>query len=70
MNQSQNHKYAPKKPLLPRPKMQGLGDLVALVAQPIAKVIDAAAGTSIQTCSGCQNRQNRLNKIMPFNKNT
>ena len=40
-----------------------LGDLVASVAQPIAKAIDAVAGTDIQHCGGCKARQEKLNHI-------
>lgn len=43
----------------------GLGDAVALVAQPIAKAIDSVAGTNIQGCSGCQQRKEALNKLVP-----
>lgn len=47
-------KWAPKK---------GLGDMVAKVAQPIAKAIDAVAGTNIHECSRCKQRQEALNKL-------
>jgi hypothetical protein len=40
-----------------------LGDKVAAVAQPIAKAIDAVAGTKIQECGGCKRRQEALNRI-------
>lgn len=43
----------------------GLGDLVAKVAQPIAKVIDAVAGTNVQGCGGCKKRQEALNRFLP-----
>jgi len=43
----------------------GLGDAVALVAQPIARAIDSVAGTNIQGCSGCQQRKEALNKLVP-----
>lgn len=48
--------------------MEGLGDLVAIVAQPIARAIDRAAGTTIQTCGGCKRRQEALNRAVPFQK--
>ncbi len=43
----------------------GLGDLVAKVAQPIAKGIDSIAGTDIQNCGGCKKRQEALNNLIP-----
>jgi hypothetical protein len=46
--------------------MRGLGDLVAKVAQPIAGAIDAVFGTSIKGCGGCAERQETLNKAIPF----
>ncbi len=42
---------------------RGLGDLVAAVAQPIARAIDAAAGTKIAECGGCKKRREALNRI-------
>ena len=47
------------------PKQFGLGDLVASVAQPIARGIDAVAGTKIAGCGGCAQRQAALNKLVP-----
>jgi len=46
--------------------IRGLGDVVAVVAQPIAKVIDKVAGTKIQGCSSCENRRKALNKLLPI----
>ena len=45
--------------------IRGLGDVVAKVAQPIAKVIDKIAKTNIQGCGGCARRQEYLNKKFP-----
>jgi len=47
--------------------VQGLGDLVHKIANPIAKAIDAVAGTNIQGCGGCAKRREQLNKIAPIN---
>jgi hypothetical protein len=47
----------------PRGPRKGLGDLVASVAQPIAKAIDRVAGTNIQHCGGCKRRQAALNAL-------
>ena len=46
--------------------LRGLGDVVALITQPIARAIDAVAGTKLKTCAGCQSRQARLNDLVPF----
>lgn len=52
-----------------RPRnIRGLGDVVALVAQPVAKVIDRVAGTSIQSCQGCAARRQALNNAVPFHQ--
>lgn len=49
----------------PFQKITGLGDAVAIFAQPIARVIDSAIGTNIQNCGGCKGRQAWLNKAVP-----
>ena len=46
--------------------MQGVGDIVAAVAEPIARVIDGAFGTDLANCPGCKARQDWLNKKMPL----
>lgn len=43
----------------------GLGDVVAAVAQPIARGIDAVAGTKLAGCGSCAKRKERLNAAMP-----
>lgn len=47
-------------------KYDGIGDVIHKIAQPIAKMIDAAAGTHIQTCGGCAKRRASLNSAFPF----
>lgn len=49
----------------PRAKTIGLGDAVAAVAQPIARVADAALGTRIAECGGCASRRAALNAVVP-----
>jgi hypothetical protein len=44
---------------------RGLGDLVYFVANPIARVIDAVAGTKVASCGSCAKRRAALNKIVP-----
>ncbi len=41
-----------------------LGDAIATVAQPIARTIDAVAGTDIAGCQGCKKMQQNLNAGM------
>lgn len=53
-----------------RPKkrggIRGLGDVVHVVAQPLARAIDAVAGTSIETCEGCRKRRDDWNRKFPL----
>jgi hypothetical protein len=60
--------FKPKPTDPPRPKrqMEGLGDAIALVAQPIAKAIDSVAGTNLQNCGGCAQRKGWINAAVPF----
>lgn len=56
----------------PKPKKTvGLGDAVAFVAQPIARIIDSVANTNVAQCGGCKKRQEALNNLVaninPFN---
>lgn len=43
----------------------GLGDLVAKVAQPLARAIDRVAGTNVAGCGGCKGRKDKLNAAVP-----
>lgn len=54
----------------PRRTVTGMGDIVAIVAQPIARAIDSVAGTSIQTCGACQRRREKLNQAFPLKTNS
>ena len=64
------------RPVLPQPQgLRGLGDAVALVAQPVAKVIDSLTSrlpaklrTKVAQCGGCQRRKEALNRAVPFTK--
>ena len=47
-------------------KYRGLGDVVAVVAEPIAKVIDAVANTHIAGCAGCVRRRDDWNRKFPL----
>jgi hypothetical protein len=49
-------------------KPVGLGDLVAIVAQPIARAIDAVAGTQLKTCGACESRRKKLNQAFPLKR--
>jgi len=52
----------------PPAKLRGLGDLVAVVAQPVAKAIDTVTGTNVQGCGGCKQRQEDWNRKFPFGR--
>ncbi len=60
-----------KYPPLPRahpaapPKPRGLGDVVALFAEPIARASDAVLGTHLVGCNACAERRAALNKLVP-----
>ena len=47
-------------------RIRGAGDIVAIIAQPIARVIDSVAGTNLQGCGGCAGRRDALNKAFPL----
>jgi len=49
-----------------RTNPRGLGDLVALVAKPIAGAIDSVAGTNLRKCGSCASRRAALNKAVPL----
>jgi len=57
------HRPDMDKPIEAR-EILGLGDAVAMVAQPIARAIDRVAGTNIQGCGGCKQRQEMLNRLV------
>ena len=55
--------------IIPRSQIRqvaGLGDVVAKVAQPVAKAVDRVAGTDLQNCGGCKDRQKKLNQLFPL----
>jgi hypothetical protein len=47
-------------------KITGIGDVVEIAANPIARAIDAVAGTKIQGCQACKKRKDYLNKKFPI----
>lgn len=47
-------------------KINGFGDIVYKVAQPIAKTLDAILKTNISNCGGCKRRREKLNKLFPI----
>lgn len=53
----------------PEIKMKGLGDLVAIVAEPIKQVIidhgPSKVSEAMKNCN-CQQRREALNRLMPF----
>lgn len=56
-------KYGDKKQ---KERMKGAGDLVAKLAQPIAKRLDKIFKTNIAGCGNCKKRQEKLNSIIPI----
>jgi hypothetical protein len=49
----------------PFQKQRGLGDLVAALAEPIARASDAFIGTHLVGCSSCAERRAALNALVP-----
>lgn len=47
-------------------RRRGLGDLVHLVAAPIASTLDRALGTRLRHCPSCAARRRALNAITLF----
>lgn len=45
---------------------RGLGDVVAIFAKPIARVIDGVLGTNLEHCAGCAQRQEDWNQAVPL----
>lgn len=54
------------RPRAPKTPLKGLGDVVALAAQPIARAIDKVLGTDIEHCGGCAERRENLNRQFPI----
>lgn len=46
--------------------MIGFGDLIAAIAKPIARGIDSIAGTNLENCGGCSQRQDWWNEKLPL----
>ncbi len=42
--------------------IRGVGDFIATLAHPVARAIDAVAGTTLSGCGACFGRQQSLNK--------
>jgi hypothetical protein len=56
------------KPEISFQETTNLGNKIAAIAEPIAKVIDKILGTKITGCGGCGSMKNRLNAGMPIMK--
>jgi hypothetical protein len=48
--------------------LRGMGDVIKIVATPIAVVSDKLLGTHLVGCQGCAGRQKWLNEKVPFKK--
>jgi hypothetical protein len=47
--------------------LRGAGDLVAILARPVAGILDRVFATQLGAdCKGCADRQKWLNKALPF----
>jgi len=57
---------SPPKPWRRPRRLRGIGDLVAVVAHPIAAGIDAALGTNLKNCQSCNDRREDWNQKFPF----
>ena len=57
-------KYETNVTLLPTPR-RGLGDIIALVTVPAARLLDHHLGTNLEHCPGCAARRQALNTIFP-----
>ncbi len=53
-----------KPPPLPK-ATPGLGDVVAMVANPIALLMDKTMGSKLVGCQPCGQRRDALNRIIP-----
>ncbi len=51
--------------LVARKRSFGLGDIVAAVAQPIARAVDKVTGSKLTSCVPCKQRQAALNSFVP-----
>ena len=49
---------------------RGAGDVIHRLASPIAKILDRRLGTAISKCGGCRERRRKLNRALPFNRET
>ena len=57
--------FAAHQAAQPPPPSRGLGDVVAIFAEPIARASDALLGTKLVGCNSCAERRAALNKLMP-----
>lgn len=56
------------KKLEPKQSIRGAGDAVALVAKPVARVIDRFFKTHLENCQACAERQKKLNEMFHVEK--
>lgn len=61
-----NYTGTPRDRLLAKMRdIKGAGDAVAIVAKPVAYVLDATIGTNFVNCGKCGQRQRALNEKFP-----
>jgi hypothetical protein len=62
---------SPERPFIPPRKphgIEGLGDVVHIIAGPAAKVIDGMLGTDWQHCPECAERRKDWNEKFPLRR--
>lgn len=50
----------------PDRRPRGLGDVVEVIAKPIAKASDSLLKTKFVGCAACAKRRDKLNNLVPF----
>jgi len=48
--------------------IRGAGDLLAMVLQPGARLVDSMFGTALADCDQCKARRQELNELFPLGK--
>ena len=51
------------RPDMAKPRVP-IGNAVAMIAKPVAVMLDKTFGTNIRNCSGCETRRKALNNLI------
>jgi hypothetical protein len=49
-------------------RIRGAGDVVAAVAQPVARMVDRVTGGDLEHCESCKQRRTEWNERLPFSQ--